>query len=87
MICPGCEKDVNPKDFLLDHPQCYKCIYKQKIEQSKNGKLKKCRVCSKPIYNKYKLVYCSDECSSEGAKRSKHESWARNYQGSPSTLS
>jgi hypothetical protein len=77
MICNRCKKDMAAKDFLLNQPACYKCIYQEKIKKQSKKKTK-CRECRREIKEFFRRVYCSEECAHVGHMKQNQGYWTRN---------
>lgn len=84
MICPGCNKECEDRDFLMKQVVCYRCMYRLKTEKDKKTKKERkkifCRQCDKEILtDKYskkrqRTIYCSQECYTIA-----HKIMAQNY--------
>ncbi len=81
MICPACSKNLPETDFYPHQIECFKCVYKKKTVSLKKKPDKKCPICNLSIYSKYRLVYCSEECSKIGYNKVRQDRWGINYVG------
>ena len=63
--------------------ECYRCIYKRKIDLLRHRPKKCCSICKKPIWNRFRFTYCSQECADVGEIKVKNQRWASDYQGAP----
>ena len=83
MICNGCSKELERKDFLLDQILCFRCTYKLKLECQKNKEKHKCKACGirferdKNIKKRQRNVFCSKECAFKGHKEQINNHWTR----------
>ncbi len=89
MLCGKCLQFRDEKDFLKGQEFCYQCIYKMKINNGKEEKIKYCRNCKKEMIRDEKTkkrqrnVYCSLECAEIGYKDQRLNHWTRKVQASP----
>ena len=83
MLCPTCKQHHPEKDFLPHQIECFRCVYKKKSSTRIVKKDKICPICNGVIFNKYKLVYCSDACADIGYNKVRHEKWGTKYVGYP----
>lgn len=72
MECPQCLKCYEEADFF-GKLICYRCVYKNKIVQSKK---KYCQQCLKEL-PKSRWKYCSKECGELALKKQAQDYWVR----------
>lgn len=88
MICKTCNEQRAKEDFLLGKEECYKCIYKKKME-AEAGPEKKlpniCKICGTKV-KPPKTAFCCDECAQIGWKKQRKEYWPRNISSSGVTF-
>lgn len=80
MICKMCGVDREVDDFLVGAEECYKCVYKRKmdaipkVEEKKKRNL--CKICGTAV-RPPKTAFCCDECAHVGWEKQRKEYWVR----------
>ena len=74
MICPECNQERSA-DAFLGKENCYKCQYKNKVNQPKPIQFVNCRQCNKSFQKSSRWVYCSWECQQLSENQQKKDYW------------
>jgi hypothetical protein len=79
MICKTCNEERPTDDFLLKNEECYRCVYKKKMEGMTKEVKKppnKCKTCGMRVPPP-KTSFCCEECAQIGWQKQRKEYWPR----------